>query len=200
MKLATSLLAATVAFAALSAATQADAAIVINVRQVGTTVELDASGTFDRSLGNVTVANTRMSKVIVPNIAFVGFGANTFVDHYSTIGAPVSFGTVSAFTFVQSNAGSAIGMNGGSRAFFIDTGYISNRAFNAFAFLENRTLASIGLNEGSYSFTAGGNQVTVNIGSPVAAVPESATWGMMIAGFGMMGAALRTRRRTVAFA
>lgn len=30
----------------------------------------------------------------------------------------------------------------------------------------------------------------------VAAVPETATWGMMIAGFGMMGAALRTRRRS----
>lgn len=28
------------------------------------------------------------------------------------------------------------------------------------------------------------------------AVPETATWGMMIAGFGMMGAALRTRRRS----
>lgn len=28
------------------------------------------------------------------------------------------------------------------------------------------------------------------------AVPETATWGMMIAGFGMMGAAMRTRRRS----
>lgn len=29
-----------------------------------------------------------------------------------------------------------------------------------------------------------------------AAVPEPATWGMMIAGFGVMGAAMRTRRRS----
>ena len=29
-----------------------------------------------------------------------------------------------------------------------------------------------------------------------APVPEAATWGMMIAGFGMMGAAMRTRRRS----
>nr|WP_295672196.1 hypothetical protein [Sphingomonas sp.] len=28
------------------------------------------------------------------------------------------------------------------------------------------------------------------------AVPETATWGMMVAGFAMMGAAMRTRRRT----
>jgi hypothetical protein len=30
----------------------------------------------------------------------------------------------------------------------------------------------------------------------VAAVPETATWGMMIAGFGLMGAAMRNRRRS----
>ncbi|WP_404829577.1 PEPxxWA-CTERM sorting domain-containing protein [Sphingomonas aliaeris] len=37
---------------------------------------------------------------------------------------------------------------------------------------------------------------------PITAVPETATWGMMIAGFGMTGAAMRTRRRStkVAFA
>lgn len=34
---------------------------------------------------------------------------------------------------------------------------------------------------------------------PVAAVPEPATWGMMIAGFGIMGAALRSRRLRVSF-
>ena len=33
-----------------------------------------------------------------------------------------------------------------------------------------------------------------------AAVPETATWGMMIAGFGVVGAALRTRRRSVRIA
>lgn len=33
-----------------------------------------------------------------------------------------------------------------------------------------------------------------------AAVPEPATWGMMIVGFGLAGAALRTRRRKVTFA
>lgn len=35
---------------------------------------------------------------------------------------------------------------------------------------------------------------------PTAAVPEPATWGMMIAGFGLAGAAMRRRRATIAFA
>ncbi len=34
---------------------------------------------------------------------------------------------------------------------------------------------------------------------PLAAVPEPATWGMMIAGFGIMGAALRSRRQRISF-
>ena len=38
--------------------------------------------------------------------------------------------------------------------------------------------------------------VGVATGPGAGAVPESATWGMMIAGFGMMGAALRSRRRS----
>jgi hypothetical protein len=44
--------------------------------------------------------------------------------------------------------------------------------------------------------TYGPNRLgTVNVGS-AAAVPETATWGMMIAGFGMIGAAMRYRRRS----
>lgn len=47
-----------------------------------------------------------------------------------------------------------------------------------------------------------GSTISMNVSTAAGAVPETATWGMMIAGFGMMGAALRTRRRsaTVSFA
>lgn len=33
--------------------------------------------------------------------------------------------------------------------------------------------------------------------TPLSAVPESATWAMMLAGFGLMGSALRTRRKSL---
>ena len=39
-------------------------------------------------------------------------------------------------------------------------------------------------------------QTPQQVAAAIAAVPEPATWGMMIAGFGMMGAAMRTRRRS----
>lgn len=50
----------------------------------------------------------------------------------------------------------------------------------------------------SLTFTDGGDEFwhgfTIGIGS-AAAVPEPATWAMMIGGFGVIGAALRRRRR-----
>ncbi len=36
---------------------------------------------------------------------------------------------------------------------------------------------------------------TTGMGGPISAVPEPATWAMMIAGFGLAGAAIRTSRR-----
>jgi hypothetical protein len=68
-----------------------------------------------------------------------------------------------------------------------------------------------GINEARFAISGGtsarigsgaGNYFAVDNLSVNGAVPEPATWGMMIAGFGMMGAALRTRRRsaTVSFA
>jgi len=52
----------------------------------------------------------------------------------------------------------------------------------------------------SVSFGAG-NSVTANFEpAAVAAVPEPASWAMMIGGFGLVGAAARTRRRAVRFA
>ena len=48
----------------------------------------------------------------------------------------------------------------------------------------------------NFSFAFGGNSQTYNF--EVAAVPEPATWAMMITGFGLAGAALRRRRSATA--
>lgn len=49
----------------------------------------------------------------------------------------------------------------------------------------------------NFNITNGRIQANTQIS---AAVPEPATWGMMIVGFGLMGGALRRRKTTVAFA
>lgn len=50
----------------------------------------------------------------------------------------------------------------------------------------------------SYAQIAPQNQATVNAGM-VTAVPEPAAWGMMVVGFGTLGAALRRRKVKVSF-
>lgn len=54
-------------------------------------------------------------------------------------------------------------------------------------------------NGSSYAQIAPQNQATINAGM-VVALPEPATWGMMVVGFGALGAVLRRRRVKVAFA
>ncbi len=57
--------------------------------------------------------------------------------------------------------------------------------------------AYLGNYNGNDCFNCGGNPGFEGIAGNVAAVPEPATWALMIAGFGMVGATLR-RRKTVA--
>jgi hypothetical protein len=73
---------------------------------------------------------------------------------------------------------------------------VASTAWQSFftnSFVANATTASLSFT-GSAT-TNGDNDVGLDAVN-VAAVPETATWGMMIAGFGMMGAAMRYRRRS----
>lgn len=63
-------------------------------------------------------------------------------------------------------------------------------------------VSDVGNGNGYQCFTGTCTTLGVNfafdvIGDPAAIVPEPATWGMMILGFGMVGATVRNRRRTV---
>ena len=53
---------------------------------------------------------------------------------------------------------------------------------------------AVNYTNGTFTSTDG-STVTVNAFAPTAAVPEPATWGLMLLGFGAMGGMLRTRSR-----
>ena len=79
-------------------------------------------------------------------------------------------------------------------------GDIQNSARLTFGFLSGVGFNANTNNTYRIDLTAGGNTVTsfAQIGTgAVAAVPEPATWGMMLLGFGAMGVSLRRRRRTL---
>jgi len=62
--------------------------------------------------------------------------------------------------------------------------------------------ASLTFREGTTALTQylGTGRYSLNIAAVGAAVPETATWAMMIGGFGMVGAAMRRRRTAVRYA
>ena len=96
--------------------------------------------------------------------------------------------------------------NAGGQALFADLG--SGTSFGSYTFTQptfqegfDTQYTNIVLNQAFLSQVNAGLLTNFSIGgtigaAPAAAVPETATWGMMIAGFGVMGAALRTRRRS----
>ncbi|UAK24139.1 FxDxF family PEP-CTERM protein [Sphingomonas nostoxanthinifaciens] len=123
-----------------------------------------------------------------------------FTDDYTfSVGAtPGTVGASSIELVVSSDylALSTLVLNGTSLAFSYDA---TTKLYSAFA-----TTASIADPQSlsiAGSVVNGGGSYGGNVTFTTAAVPEVATWGMMLVGFGAMGAALRSnRRRAGAFA
>lgn len=111
-----------------------------------------------------------------------GLGTQQSVDVFGFSG-PGAFGSEESFTDVTSSSGTAIGFNTTGPVFFISRNYVSNTAISSSALFSGKTLASLGLSAGTYDYTPGQNKISLVIGQTVAAVPEPATWAMMILGF-----------------
>jgi hypothetical protein len=189
---------AAIAAVLVTAAGSASAAVTVNFSQSGADVIAVAMGTFDLSLAGLAAGQSSLGKEEVTSLGFFGIGSGVNVNTY-TMSGPTTFGSNTAFIFDTSTTGIALGMNASAHGFFIDPNYVSNSAINSTATFANKTLADFGFNASSYSFAAGGNSVSVNIGTAEnAAVPEPASWALMILGFGGVGAALRRRAPALA--
>ncbi|WP_225883520.1 PEPxxWA-CTERM sorting domain-containing protein [Sphingomonas aliaeris] len=181
------LLGAAVAVSALSAATPALATVYVVNRTIGgasvigtittdSTIGViregnitDFSLTFDGSAGPLT-ANKATGTTIVVGSALVASATEMTFDYSSSEnGLILGMNDFSAFLCSVSVD---ISCTGGDKG-------VTQIIYNNAAFIQPLT----------------GVQAFATVAT--AAVPEPATWGMMIAGFGVMGAALRTRRRTM---
>jgi len=136
-------------------------------------------------------------------------------DQTATVGAGVEFPVIPNYGGVVIDVG----------ADYVDfairpTTSFNSGAFNGFLFsFSGLTLSSPTLISGPSPvsfFVNSDNQLAVNFAGQssagattrigitaeptLAAVPEPATWSLMLLGFGMVGAGLRTRRRSVTFA
>ena len=193
------MLAATVAVSGLSAATAANAAIVVYTNQAAFTAAITGAtnNTFPFTTTTILGASYSRGAVTFSSSDMAGFndgsyGANVpYLATFDTIGIASTTSAVGfflgAFEGTQTVSYSFGGTNG--------TFSVPDMPSTSFIGFVNTTGALTG------SFTATDELdftrfITGNAAPAAGAVPETATWGMMIAGFGMMGAALRTRRRS----
>jgi len=177
MTLTKTLLATAISAAALMAATSAGAATYL-FNATGT--NFSASGTFttsDTALANggFTITNTTGTVSLNGNNSFSITGPTTYAsaDNVLFVNRPAQYLSFDGTSFTASNGTSVNLYYTGGYQYIRSTGNGNPQALTSFT-----------------------------ITPAVAAVPETATWGMMILGFGMIGAAARSRKAktTVKFA
>jgi hypothetical protein len=163
--------------------TTANAAYFIQASEIGGNVVFTGSGSLN-------LAALTPSSLIAPN------GNPDATRLFAGILPPGNFGS-GEFTGLTTTTGAQIGVLGTSlRA---PLGYISGAYLGtSTATFESSTFSSLGLAAGNYVWNwgqgASSDTLTLQIGD-VSAVPEPATWGMMLLGFGLIGGALRAQRR-----
>ena len=182
-------------------ATAADAAVTINITQSGSDVVATASGSLDLS-GLTASGNFLSVQGIEASTGFIGLGTPEFQigDAYTGLSGPSAFGpgVGSPFSIHSStSAGDVFGFSAsglGSPTVLFENGYLSGQALSATASWLNQDFASLGLVAGQYVYSGGSETLTVNIGQVNGAVPEPATWAMMLLGFGCIGFSLRRQK------
>lgn len=181
-------------FACTVAAPRAYAAAIINITESGSNVVAFGSGSLDTT-GLITGGSSSATPTIGSNngVVLIGNGsATTYVVPSKSLGNGPDVAA-------DSSTGSIFGVLG--TRLYLPENYISLSQLGSTATFNNRTLAGLGLNTGSYVYRLPNDTLTINIAqgltvpTPTGSVPEPSAWLMMVAGVGLLGAAMR--RRTV---
>jgi hypothetical protein len=182
------------ASAALALPAATPAAITINVDQVGTSVVVTGSGTFNTAGLSVYATNLQGQPVINPASGIIAVGKSAPITIFTSLSGP-SLGTLQGPITASSSAGDVFGFSRYLGGVYLPNTYQSGAQLSGSATYLNASFKTLGLTAGQYVYRAVNNDsVTVNIGA--AAVPEPATWAMMLIGFGAVGYSLRARRKT----
>lgn len=207
------------AAAALALASQAQAAETLFANRATFEGALAASITDDYSNpGYVFVQNNAAMSAVLGETDYQSTGFNNLnivFQGYYCAGCngsfTLSFGTTS---FTQGNGVFGVGFDfanpggffdalvtfgdGGTQLF--DLGAASFRPSTFWGLTSTRQISAISFGPGGGTTTGGAfgiDNLTIGSAAPSGVIPEPATWALMIAGFGLVGAAAR-RRRSVA--
>jgi hypothetical protein len=129
-------------------------------------------------------------------------GASDSFEARFDFGSPVAF---QSYGYSVNGVPAIFGPASGVSAYLFSDGVIApNEPFSDITMF----FTAVGAESLTFSFSTGSNDnvgpildnVSLDIAAPGAAVPEPATWAMMIGGFALAGAAMRRRQTAVRFA
>lgn len=178
------------------AAAPANAAYVVNFVELGGNVVATGSGSLDLTglMGPFATTGTVGVHPNFPSL-LIGAAPSGSVDVYNGGAGPISWGA-GAFTAADSGSGNLVGASYDLSVglLFVPTNYVFGTDLGeSTSIWTGATFASLGLDPGTYVSTWGADTFTVNvIAGP--AVPEPATWAMLVLGFGVIGHGLRGRK------
>lgn len=179
--------------AALAAAivpSSAHAAVTITVNQVGSSVVVNGSGSFDTTGLKTYSTGNQGGSFINAASGVVSVGAAAPITILTDLTGPV-LGYLQGPKYATSSSGDTFGISQYLGAIYLPFNYQSNAQLTGTSTYQNASLASLGLSVGQYVFRSANDSVTLNIAA--GAVPEPATWAMMILGLGAVGFAMRRR-------
>lgn len=181
----------------LLAGTTASAAIQMNITEVGSDVQLEASGTVNLTLLNFDTPATAAIAGVFPGgtsggyaTTQAGFTSNG-VDAYTGISGPTSIGPSVLFTQPDSGSGDFLFVQGITNTLGVPAGYVSFDSISGTSTYNNTTIADLGLTPGTYQWTWGSgpnaDSFTLNI------IPEPASLALL--GIGLLALTPSRRHR-----
>lgn len=182
-----------IAVATLSFASRhVQAALVIDLQEVGSDVVATGSGTANLTALTFDFQASGIA-LIDPLFAVIEIGGPNKVDWYSSIAAPENFGD-GAPSVPSFSTGPRWGVT--RTALLVPTGYVSESLLLSTSTWNNKTLVELGVTPGMYTWTwgSGTNEdfLTLNVIS-AAAVPEPSSLAFL--GLACLGFAARARRK-----
>jgi hypothetical protein len=174
----------------IGTATQAGAALIIDVFQSGNNVVATATGSLDFT--GLRPGTSGASVLTNPSLGILLVGVGAPSNLYIVSG-PISLGP-GGLSLASSSSGILVGVSvpitGQPPRVWTDRSYVSGLPINSTAQWNNQTIASLGLTPGQYVYTWPADSLTIN----VQAIPEPSSIGLMA--LGSLAILYRLRKRS----